>query len=115
MADEKDLTNQICHGKIVGVTGAIAMGELGNGKEKMSSYIEYVKSKEPRIWQSLVAAAADGLIYIDEEKDAITATNRLLLTYPDLHEVINYLVGEWKAEEAKGLGKDHIISLIKAQ
>ena len=82
---------------------------------KGHSYIEYVKEKEPGIWASLEAAAKDGLVYIDEENDAITATNRLLLTYPDLHEVINYLVGDWKAEQAKKIGFEHINSLLNSQ
>ncbi|MDX2470972.1 MAG: hypothetical protein QNL04_10400 [SAR324 cluster bacterium] len=80
-----------------------------------NSYIEYVKTKEPRMWASLEGAAKEGLIFIDEKNDAITATNRLLLTYPALHEIINYLVGEWKAEQAKTIGFDHIKSLLEAQ
>ena len=81
----------------------------------MSSYIEYVKAKEPRLWGTLQAAAADGLIFIDEKTDAITATNRLLLTYPDLHEVLNMLCTTWRNDQAKDLGKDLIKQLLEDQ
>ena len=60
-----------------------------------SGYIAYLKLNQPQIWLSLKKAAADGLIFIDEEADAITASNRLLLTYPNLHEVLNLLVESW--------------------
>lgn len=66
------------------------------------TFIDYLKFEQPKIWESISSAAADGLIVIDEGNDAVTATNRLLLTYPDLHTVLNLLVENWirkKAEE----------------
>ncbi len=59
------------------------------------SFIDYLQSEQPDIWNSIKDAAAEGLILIDEDNDAVSATNRLLLTYPDLHAVLNLLVDSW--------------------
>ncbi|MGK5092053.1 hypothetical protein WDW89_08595 [Deltaproteobacteria bacterium TL4] len=59
------------------------------------SYIESIKQEQPLLWQSILSAADQGLILIDHENDAISATNRLLLTYPGLHEVLAYLNDQW--------------------
>ncbi len=58
-------------------------------------FISYLKSKQRGLWQTLLIASADGLVVIDEENDAVTATNRLLLTYPGLHEALQRLTDEW--------------------
>ena len=62
---------------------------------KYKSYIESLKTEHPQLWFSIAAAAHDGLVVIDEESDAITATNRLLLTYPGLHEILSFLNDQW--------------------
>lgn len=66
-------------------------------------FLEYIKKQKPRLWQSLVSAQTRGLVFIDEENDSITATNRLLLTYPDLHEIINDLVNQWAKQTSTAL------------
>jgi hypothetical protein len=58
-------------------------------------FIEFLKSQHPAIWASLQNAAVDGLVQIDEDADTVTATNRLLLTYPGLHEAIHGLINGW--------------------
>ncbi|MBF0236957.1 MAG: hypothetical protein HQM12_04565 [SAR324 cluster bacterium] len=63
--------------------------------EAKNSYIQYLKDAQPGLWHSVVSAANDGLIMVDEDNDAVTATNRLLLTYPGLHEVLSFLHDQW--------------------
>lgn len=60
-----------------------------------SGLLMHIKKDAPKLWRSLKLAQADGLLFIDEKTDAITATNRLLFTYPDLHETINQIVDHW--------------------
>ena len=79
----------------------------------MSGYIQFVKHNEPNIWGALQRAADEGLVFIDEAHDSITATNRLLLTYPDLHEVINMLCDQWAVAQAETQGKAWIRQLTK--
>lgn len=57
--------------------------------------IEHLKTHQPRTWALLEDAAKGGLIAIDEETDAVTATNRLLLTYPGLHDALATLTNAW--------------------
>lgn len=38
----------------------------------------------------LKIAEKDGLVVIDRETDAVTGTNRLLLAFPGLHDVLHY-------------------------
>lgn len=76
------------------------------------SYINYLKLEQPGIWQSILRAADEGLIFVDEENDSVTATARLLLTYPDLHEVLNMLTENWLQEKSPGAGQDLIKSLL---
>ena len=54
-----------------------------------------IKKDAPKLWRTLKTAQAEGLMFIDEKNDSITATNRLLLTYPDLHETINQIIDHW--------------------
>ena len=77
-------------------------------------FLEYVKKESPEIWSALKRAEGLGLVHIDEENDAVTATNRLLLTYPDLHEVINFLTETWHQKQAENMGKAIISSLSGA-
>ena len=79
----------------------------------MGSYVEYLKTSQPAIWQSLQNAAAEGLVFIDEEKDAVTASNRLLLTYPDLHEVLEMMTQNWISTTALDEGTNMITSLLE--
>lgn len=67
---------------------------------KSHGFIDYIKIRNPSVWASLEYAAQEGLVYIDADSDAVTASNRLLLTYPDLHEVLSTLINQW-AESAE--------------
>lgn len=78
-----------------------------------TSYINYLKLEQPEIWQSILRAEKDGLIVIDQETDSVTATNRLLLTYPGLHDVLNLLVEGWNQKKAERFGQEIINNLLK--
>ncbi len=59
-------------------------------------YIHFIKEKHHEIWNLIKKTSEEtGLILIDEENDAITATNRLLWTNPCLHECLSTMVNEW--------------------
>ena len=62
--------------------------------EKFDSFIDFASSHEA-LWQSIQRASNDGLIIVDEENDAITATNRLLWVYPGIHEALNVIINQW--------------------
>ena len=66
-----------------------------------TSFIESLKLEQPQLWLTIVSAAQEGLIVIDEENDAVSATNRLLLTYPQLHEVLAFINDQWTEEKLK--------------
>lgn len=78
-----------------------------------TSYINYLKMEQPEIWQSILGAEKEGLIIINEETDSVTATNRLLLTYPGLHDTLNMLVEGWTQKKASEFGQEMINSLLK--
>ena len=59
------------------------------------SYIESLQQEQPLLWHTILSAAKEGLIVIDDENDAVSATNRLLLTYPGLHEILAFLNYQW--------------------
>lgn len=60
-----------------------------------SGLLQSIKQQAPNLWAAFANAADEGLIFIDEANDAITASNRLLLTFPDLHEMICHIVDHW--------------------
>ena len=66
---------------------------------KKYSLIESIKVVQPQLWEVIQSAAKEGLIVLDEGSDAITATNRLLLTYPGLHEVLAFITDQWVEAE----------------
>ena len=59
------------------------------------SFIKYIRETQPLLWQSVKMAANEGLIVIDEKNDGICATNRLLVTYPGLHKVLQRIINSW--------------------
>ena len=69
-------------------------------------FLKSVKEEHPNLWESIRQAAKSGLILIDEQNDSITATNRLLFTYPDLHEAISTLINEWEYNHLKQNNKN---------
>lgn len=75
-------------------------------------FLSSVKKSHPQLWQTILKCADDGLMIIDEKNDAITATNRLLWTYPDLHEALSVLINQWTERELKETKEDVFKSLI---
>ena len=58
-----------------------------------------IEKDAPKLWKTLKSAQEEGLLFIDEKTDSITATNRLLLTYPDLHETLNQIIDHWSLKK----------------
>jgi hypothetical protein len=58
-------------------------------------FIEYIQKTQPAVWAMIENASKDDLIIVDIENDAVTATNRLLWTYPGLHDTLNAIINEW--------------------
>jgi hypothetical protein len=61
----------------------------------MPSFLAYIKQEQPLLFQQLCIVEAEGLIVLDEKTDSLTATNRLLLTYPGLHDVLSRIINDW--------------------
>jgi len=75
--------------------------------------IEHLKARQPATRALLKRAALDGIVVIDEETDAITATNRLLLTYPGLHDTLAALTNA-RAERSFEASA-HVAGLLRSQ
>ncbi len=73
--------------------------------------IQHLKTQQPKTWALLEDAAREGLVAIDEQIDAVTATNRLLLTYPGLHNAIATLTNAWA--ERSFDASAHVAQLLK--
>jgi hypothetical protein len=52
------------------------------------------------------------VVVVDEKTDAVTATNRLLLTYPGLHDTLVTLINAWA--ERTFDSSAHIAQLLRA-
>lgn len=76
-------------------------------------FIKSIQDTHPQLWESILNSSKSGLILIDEENDSISATNRLLLTYPDLHEAISTLINEWEQMHLKQNSKDYFKQITK--
>jgi hypothetical protein len=63
-------------------------------------FVANLKNTSPAAWYLLLEAKKEGLVTIDEELDAITATNHLLLIYPGLHEVLTRIINAWTEDQA---------------
>ena len=61
--------------------------------------IASLQQEQPELWRSIEGAAAEGLMIIDAANDALTATNRLLFTYPGLHEVLAFITDQWVEQD----------------
>ena len=68
------------------------------------NFLAYIRAEHPAIWTSLTSASLEGLVQIDEDAGTVTAANRLLLTYPGLHDSIHALMNGW-AENKLDAGK----------
>lgn len=81
-----------------------------------NGFLKSIQISHPQLWDSILQTSKSGLIIIDEENDSITATNRLLFTYPGLHEAISTLINEWETTQLKKDSKEcfkQIISNLK--
>ena len=81
--------------------------------EQAAAFIGYLKNEQPELWETIRKAADEGLIIIDEASDGVTATNRLLLTYPDLHTVLSFLVDNWTRRKTEVLARESAALLLK--
>ena len=81
---------------------------------RQQGFIAHVKQNHPQMWQLIQQTAQDsGLIVVDEENDAITATNRLLWTNPVLHECLATLVDQWADQHAEADAESAFRALIQ--
>ena len=55
-------------------------------------FLALLKEKNPNLWEALKNAEEMGMVYIDERKDEIIATDKLISTYPDLNELLTFIV-----------------------
>lgn len=78
--------------------------------DEESSFICSLQREQPQLWQTIVSAANEGLIIIDQENDAVTATNRLLLTYPGLHDILAFITDQWTENQMNT--KKHFQNLV---
>ena len=62
---------------------------------KENGFIHHLQTKQPAVWQLICSASEEGLINIDVDCDCVTATNRLLWSYPGLHEVLSHIINHW--------------------
>ncbi|MBD3840787.1 MAG: hypothetical protein IE909_02700 [Campylobacterales bacterium] len=76
-------------------------------------FLKSIQQNHPDLWASIVKNSQSGLILIDEQNDSITATNRLLFTYPGLHEAITTLLNSWEETELKQNSREYFKELVK--
>ena len=72
------------------------MGDLMNQGQ---SFLEYLLAEEPVFLKTLAVARQQGLLVVDEELDAVGASNRLLLTSTVLQDVLKEMVADWMDHE----------------
>ncbi|OGG96017.1 MAG: hypothetical protein A2508_03680 [Candidatus Lambdaproteobacteria bacterium RIFOXYD12_FULL_49_8] len=72
----------------------------------MKGFITWLKEDHPEIWASVLRAVDLGLILVDEKNEALSATARLELTYPDLQEVLNLLAHDHARKTARSQSHD---------
>lgn len=60
-----------------------------------NGFISHIKKTQKATWSLLQQASNEGLVIIDEDNDAITPTNRLLLTYPGLHKALGCIINNY--------------------
>jgi len=80
---------------------------------KRHAFLEYLIEEQPVFLKSLVMAKKQGLIVVDEELDAVGASNRLLLTSEVLQDNLNEIVGDWMDFETGS--EEHFAALIRLE
>ena len=59
------------------------------------SFLEYLSERQPVFFKSLEMAQKQGLLIVDEDIDAVSASNRLLFTNDVLQQTLNLMVADW--------------------
>ena len=77
----------------------------------MGGFLEYLREQQPVIWRTLLESEQKGLLVIDEEADAISATSRLLLTNDILQQNLKLLSDDWATEVCSS--DDHFRHILK--
>lgn len=72
---------------------------MGEFMSQGQSFLEYLLAEEPVFLKTLAVARQQGLLVVDEELDAVGASNRLLLTSTVLQDVLNEMVADWMDHE----------------
>ena len=69
---------------------------MSENSQLPDGFIKFIQEEQGAIWRIIQRTNKYGeLFHIDEENDAITPSNRLLLTDPSLHEVLCTIINEW--------------------
>jgi hypothetical protein len=76
-------------------------------------FIDTIKEDQPALWELIKLHSQSGLIVVDEENDAISATNRLLWTYPGLHEAINTIINSWNNLSLEKQAQENFSNILK--
>lgn len=63
--------------------------------KKAGSFLSYLQFEQRNIWRSITRVDEEGLLFIDEENDAVKISDSLPQTYPELDHVIHLLVKMW--------------------
>lgn len=79
-------------------------------EEHVDGFVGYLKREQRATWTLLKISEKDGLVVIDPEADAVTGTDRLLLTFPGLHDILTTLINQ-RAEERLDVRKSFRPSL----
>tara|TARA_B100001287_G_C22520582_1_gene452531 strand:- start:180 stop:452 length:273 start_codon:yes stop_codon:yes gene_type:complete len=75
------------------------------------SFLEYLAEKQPVFFKSLEMAQKQGLLLVDEEIDAVSASNRLLFTNDVLQQTLNLMVADWMDYETRSL--EHFREIVR--
>lgn len=75
------------------------------------SFLEYLVEKQPIFFKSLEMAQKQGLLVVDEDIDAVSASNRLLFTNDVLQQTLNLMVADWMDYETRSL--EHFREIVR--
>lgn len=75
------------------------------------SFLEYLAEKQPVFFKSLEMAQKQGLLLVDEEIDAVSASNRLIFTNDVLQQTLNLMVADWMDYETRSL--EHFREIVR--
>ena len=75
------------------------------------SFLEYLAEKQPVFFKSLEMAQKQGLLMVDEEIDAVSASNRLIFTNDVLQQTLNLMVADRMDYETRSL--EHFREIVR--